>query len=82
MKSKFKPIRKKEEIRQNPGRKKNRDFNEYMGGPDEGEMLNPKSRLDKGMADTNDKEAEKRIYKNNETDEQDSDGSANAFEDK
>lgn len=32
--------------------------------------------------DNIDKEAEKRIYKEDETDEQDSDGSANAFEGK
>lgn len=34
------------------------------------------------MADIDNKDGEKRIYRKDETDEQDSDGSANAFEEK
>lgn len=76
------PIRKKEEIRQNPDNKIDEDFKGYPGGPAKDETINPKTKDEKKIADLDNKDGEKRIYKKKETDEQDSDGSANAFEDK
>lgn len=76
-----KPIKDKEEIRQNPDNKIDQDFTGYPAGPAKDETINPKTDADKKVADLNNKDGEKRDKKD-ETDEQDSDGSANAFEDK
>ena len=80
--SKSKPIRNKEEIRQNPDNKIDQDFKGYPSGSASDEIINPKTEDEKKIADLENKDGEKRIYKKNETDEQDSDGSANAFDDK
>ena len=80
--SKTKPITKKEEIRQNPDNKIDQDFNGYPSGPAKDETINPKTKDEEKIADLENKDGEKRTYKKNETDEQDSDGSANAFDDK
>lgn len=76
------PIRKKEEIKQNPDNKIDQDFNGYPSGPAKDETINPQTEEEKKVADIGNKDGEKRIYKKNETNEQDSDGSANAFDDK
>lgn len=73
------PITKKEEIRQNPDNKIDQDFQGYPHGPANDETINPKTKNDKKTADLDHKDGEKGF---NEIDEQDSDGSANAFEDK
>ena len=80
--SKTKPITKKEEIRQNPDNKIDQDFNGYPSGPAKDETINPKTKDEEKIADLENKDGEKRTYKKNETDEQASDGSANAFDDK
>lgn len=80
--SKTNPIRNKEEIKQHPDNKIDQDFNGYPSGPASDETVNPKTKEQKQVADLENKDGEKRIYKKNETDEQDSDGSANAFDDK
>ena len=80
--SKSKPITKKEEIRQNPDNKIDQDFNGYPSGPAKDETINPKTKDEEKIADLENKDGEKRTYKKNESDEQDSDGSANAFDDK
>jgi len=77
-----KPIKHKEEIKQNPDNKIDQDFNGYPSGPAKDETINPKNDEDKKTADLENKDGEKRIYQRNKTDEQDSDGSANAFDDK
>jgi len=82
MNSNDKPISKKEEIKQNPDNKIDQDFKGYPSGPATDETIHPKTKEDKKTADLGNKDGEKRIYKKNETDEQDSDGSANAFDDK
>jgi hypothetical protein len=76
------PIIKKEQIRQNPDNKIDEDFKGYPSGTAKDEIINPKAEEDKQIADLENKDGEKRIYKKNETDKQDSDGSANAFDDK
>jgi hypothetical protein len=76
------PITKKEEIKQNPDNKIDQDFKGYPSGPAKDETINPKTNEEKKIAGLTNKDGEKRVYKKNETDEQDSDGSANAFDDK
>jgi hypothetical protein len=82
MKTKNDPIAKKEEIKQNPDNKIDQDFTGYPAGPAKDETIKPQTKEEKKIADFDNKDGEKRLYKKNETDEQDSDGSANAFEDK
>ena len=76
------PIRKKEEIRQNPDNKIDQDFKGYPHGTAKDEIIAPKTEEEKKIADLDNKDGEKRTYKKKETDEQDSDGSANAFDGK
>jgi len=82
METKNDPIKNKEEIRQNPDNKIDQDFKGYPAGPAKDETIKPQTKEEKKIADLDNKDGEKRIYKKNETDEQDSDGSANAFNDK
>jgi hypothetical protein len=76
------PIKNKEEIKQHPDKKIDQDFEGYPSGPAKDETIKPETEEEKKIADLDNKDGEKRIYKRNETDEQDSDGSANAFDDK
>lgn len=80
--SKENPIRDKEEIKQNPDNKIDQDFKGYPSGAATDETIKPETKQEKQTADLDNKDGEKRIYKKSETDEQDSDGSANAFDDK
>lgn len=82
MKNKTRPITKKEEIKQHPDNKIDQDFNGYPNGPAKDETINPATPQEERVADIDNKDGEKRIYKRNESDEQDSDGSANAFKGK
>ena len=82
MKNKTRPIRKKEEIAENPDNKIDEDFKGYPHGTANDETINPKTSQQKDIAGIDNKDGEKRIYRKNEVDEQDSDGSANAFEGK
>ena len=82
MKKKNGPIKNKEEIKQHPDKKIDQDFKGYPSGPAKDETIKPETEKEKKIADLDNKDGEKRIYKKNETDEQDSDGSANAFDDK
>ena len=74
------PILKKEEIRQNPDNKIDQDFKGYPHGTAKEEIIKPETEEEKKIADLDNKDGEKRIYK--KRDEQQSDGSANAFDDK
>lgn len=76
------PIKNKEDIKQNPDRKIDQDFKGYPAGNAKDEIIKPETEEEKKIADLDNKDGEKRIYKKKETDEQDSDGSANAFDDK
>jgi len=80
MKKKPDPIKKKEEIRQNPDKKIDQDFKGYPHGPAKDVTIKPKTKNEKKTADLNNKDGEKINYQKDEIDEQDSDGSANAFE--
>jgi hypothetical protein len=74
------PILKKEEIRQNPDNKIDQDFKGYPHGTAKEEIIKPETEQEKKIADLDNKDGEKRTYK--KPDGQDSDGSANPFDDK
>jgi 2-methylcitrate dehydratase PrpD len=79
-------IKKKEEIKKNPDPKIDQDFEGYPDGPAKNETIKPKTGQQKKTADLDNKDGEKRFNdkfkEHEETDEQESDGSANAFDDK
>lgn len=80
-----KPIRDKEEIRTNPDPKIDQDFKGYPDGPATDETIQPDNSSERKIAGMEKKDGEKRDIKPRERkslDEQDSDGSANAFEGK
>ena len=72
----------KEEIAQHPDNKIDQDFKGYPHGPAKDETIKPENENDEKTSDIENKDGEKRVYKKDETNEQDSDGSANAFDDK
>ena len=80
-----KPITRKEEIPGHPDPKIDEDFKGYPSGPAKDQTINPATEKDEKTADLDNKDGEKRIIQPDERkglDEQDSDGSANAFEEK
>ena len=82
MATKNDPIKNKEDIKQNPDRKIDQDFKGYPAGNAKDEIIKPETEEEKKIADLDNKDGEKRIYKKKQTDEQDSDASATAFDDK
>jgi hypothetical protein len=80
------PIKKKEEIKKNPDPKIDQDFEGYPHGSAKNETIKPKTSQQKKTSDLDKKDGEKNFkdhsQKHVESDEQDSDGSANAFDDK
>lgn len=82
MNDKTSPSPKEEEITEHPDNKIDEDFKGYPHGNASNKMITPETDEEKTIAGTADKDGEKRIYKKNETDEQDSDGSASAFKEK
>lgn len=77
------PIKNKEEVQNHPDQKIDQDFKGYPHGPAKDETIRPETTEEKKIADIDNKDGEKR--KDNagrDIDEQDSDGSANAFDDK
>ena len=78
---KNKPIT-KEEIKQHPDNKIDQDFQGYPAGPASDKTIQPASEQEEKVADLDNKDGEKRIYRKDNRDEQHSDGSANAFEEK
>lgn len=67
-----KPLQNKEEVQKNPDEHIDQDFPGYPHPPSQEKTINPKSKEDKANA----RLIKKEKYNN---DEQDSDGSANAF---
>lgn len=80
------PIRKKTEIQKNPDPRIDQDFEGYPHGPAKDETIKPKTKQEKETADIDNKDGEKEMgnssKKKTSIDEQQSDGSANAFDDK
>ena len=82
MSKKSEPIKNTEDIAKHPDNKIDQDFKGYPHGNAKEEIIKPETDEEKKIADIDNKDGEKRVYKKNETDEQDSDGSANAFDEK
>lgn len=78
------PMQTKEDVASSPDNKIDQDFKGYPHGPAKDETIRPHTAEQKETADVDNKDGEKRTPKRREsvTDEQESDGSANAFEDK
>ncbi len=70
------PIRKRRDVEKNPDKHIDQDFSGYPHAPGSEELINPKTKEEKKSAQLNIKDGEKI----NKHDDQDSDGSANAFE--
>ncbi len=80
-----KAISKKEEINQHPDPKITEDFQGYPHGPASDETIKPRTKQAEKTAGTDEKDGEKIIIRPEDRkslDEQDADGSANAFDDK
>jgi hypothetical protein len=74
-----------EEIGKHPDNKIDQDFKGFPTGPANESTIKPGSPEENETADTHERDGEKRIIRPDERqglDEQDSDGSASAFEDK
>ena len=79
------PITRKEDIPAHPDNKIDEDFKGYPHGPAKDRTIKPQTVEDDMTAGLDNKDGEKRIIHPDERkglDEQESDGSANAFEDK
>lgn len=66
MNKKTKPITKKEEVSVNPDNKIDEDFKGYPHGQAKEEVIKPETDEEKKIADLDNKDGEKRIYKKNE----------------
>jgi hypothetical protein len=81
--AKKRPMGQKEEIQSNPDNKSDEDFKGYPKSPARDETIKPKTKQEKKVADISNKEVERRNLKKKPViDEQESNGSANAFDDK
>ena len=65
MGNKAKPITKKEEVRENPDNKIDEDFKGYPHGNATDEIIKPETEEEKQIADIDNKDGEKRVYKKN-----------------
>lgn len=63
MNKKPRPITKKEEIRDNPDNKIDQDYQGYPHGPAKDQIIKPQTDEEKKIADVDNKDGEKRIYK-------------------
>ncbi|HEX6168417.1 MAG TPA: hypothetical protein VFZ33_01910 [Chitinophagaceae bacterium] len=66
MNKKPRPITKKEEVSENPDNKIDEDFKGYPHGQAKEEVIKPETDEEKKIADLDNKDGEKRIYKKNE----------------
>lgn len=78
-----KPIRKKEQIQNSPDKKIDQDLEGHPGDSANNETINANTKTQRKVADIPNKDGEKRTPRRKvQIDEQDSNGSANAFDDK
>ena len=78
-------MNRKEEIARHPDQKIDEDFKGYPSGPAKDETIKPATEQHEKTADVENTDGEKRIIRPDQRkglDEQGSDGSANAFDDK
>ena len=80
-----KPMQGEDDVRRNPDGKIDQDHKGFPDGPANQKTIKPQSSNEEKTADTETRDGEKiniRPEERKSLDEQDSDGSANAFEDK
>ena len=65
MNNNAKPITKKEEVKENPDNKIDEDFKGYPHGHAKEQIIKPETDEEKKIADVDNKDGEKRIYKKN-----------------
>lgn len=65
MNKKPRPMTKKEEVSENPDNKIDEDFKGYPHGQAKEEVIKPETDEEKKIADLDNKDGEKRIYKKN-----------------
>lgn len=65
MNKRTRPITKKEEVSENPDNKIDEDFKGYPHGQAKEEIIKPETDEEKKIADLDNKDGEKRIYKKN-----------------
>ena len=65
MNNNTKPIAKNEEVKENPDNKIDEDFKGFPHGHAKEEIIKPETDQEKRIADLNNKDGEKRIYKKN-----------------
>jgi hypothetical protein len=78
------PIKNEDEVKKNTDPRMDQDFENYANTPSKDSIINPKTKNEKEIADTDNKDGEKMTPKEKksgkETDEQESNGSGGAFE--
>ena len=79
MKKNTDPMINKDDIKNSTDNKIDQDFQGFPGGQAKENLINPKSEEDKKMAALNIKDGEKVNKKQDEVDEEQSDGSGGAF---
>ena len=72
--------RQNEDQKKNPDKRMDQDFPGFPDHPAKEEIIRPETPEQKKVADIHEKDGEKRNYPENDRDEEESDGSANAFE--
>ena len=74
MKKTPKPITKKEEVKQNPDKRIDQDYTGYPGGPARDDTINPQTKEEEDIADIDNKDGEKGVYKRDKSNKGESDG--------
>jgi hypothetical protein len=69
-----------EDQKRNPDKRMDQDFPGFPDHPAKEKIIRPETPEQKKVADIHEKDGEKRNYPENDRDEEESDGSANAFE--
>ena len=69
-----------EDQKKNPDKRMDQDFTGFPDYPAKEEIIRPETPEQEKVADIHEKDGEKRNYPDNESHEEESDGSANAFE--
>jgi len=72
--------RQNEDQQKNPDKRMDQDFPGFPDHPSKEEIISPETPDQEKVADIHEKDGEKRNYPDNESREEESDGSANAFE--
>jgi len=77
---KTRDTRQNEDLKKNPDKRMDQDFPGFPGLPAKEEIIKPETPDLEKVADIYEKDGEKRNYPDDDSNEEESDGSANAFE--